>query len=850
MREQSQTKLHSIHKDADSQVKSLIARLPKPIKSVLNEGDQALTQLLEQCFSAIDDTLFQLAKNSQKQEDQDSYFCAMRELRSKQKTVFKNFRAGLQLKFSELALPSEGKSANQFDRLSIEDLSIVGNDELDELVAREALVNRANTRYQNLLDNLAQRIDSIALADVDALNQPLGPESLCTLFSSAVKTVDIGTKPTLVLFKLFENKVLENLGPCYRHLNQLLSERGILPNIEAAKPKVRSANAQSKATTTTENLGGLHLPVDPSFDQDLNPSRVMANITGNNPLTSATNGLTAGNGLGAGYSAATTNPGNQYSGVNPAQGTSSGSHSSRGQASSQNLSANALHQAYAQPGAQASNQGPVNQGHLNQGPGHQAANTTAGLASDESGTAYMQSGIGGGLGFNPQVFNQLTRFMPQFMESANSQDSHFLSRLIHGLEAELGLNIPLQSQEQNLVSMVDDVIAQIGGQAHFPAPLQSVLQQLHLPIAKLASSDEQFIYSNQHSGRQLVNQLITASLECENEDPDRLQRDPLFNKIKSIVEVLSQSESITPKLLSSLQQDFSLFRQQEERRAKLLDQRVASAEQGRIKSEKIAAIVDTTIREVCQGMTMVTSVAQLINQAWRQVLIFNGLKFGVDSAQWDGSLETLIDLVTNTQNFANATDRGQAIAQLPDLKKRIISSLNEIGFDRFKAEMLISALELTFKRLTQLKQNTKAVEPEKAKSREQVSAHKNLNKIKHKVEVKVKEQEQPTHNQDRDNREEVAEAFVEQAKSLGRGTWFEWSQENQKQRCRLAAVINDTQTFIFVSRNGSKLADKPLHEVALALQQQTLVPMDSNQLFDRALEDVISAQKRKAHSGS
>ncbi len=63
-------------------------------------------------------------------------------------------------------------------------------------------------------------------------------------------------------------------------------------------------------------------------------------------------------------------------------------------------------------------------------------------------------------------------------------------------------------------------------------------------------------------------------------------------------------------------------------------------------------------------------------------------------------------------------------------------------------------------------------------------------------------------------------------------------------RCRLAAFIRPTGKYIFVNRNGMKVAEKTQQELAQALQRGHVRPLDNSMLFDRALETVVSSLRK------
>jgi hypothetical protein len=83
-----------------------------------------------------------------------------------------------------------------------------------------------------------------------------------------------------------------------------------------------------------------------------------------------------------------------------------------------------------------------------------------------------------------------------------------------------------------------------------------------------------------------------------------------------------------------------------------------------------------------------------------------------------------------------------------------------------------------------------------------------------------------------------AQRWVE---GLGTGCWLQLvvAEGKAPQRCKLAAIISFSGKYIFVNRNGVKVAELSGHELAQCFDRGQVNLLDENQLFDRALESVI-----------
>lgn len=85
--------------------------------------------------------------------------------------------------------------------------------------------------------------------------------------------------------------------------------------------------------------------------------------------------------------------------------------------------------------------------------------------------------------------------------------------------------------------------------------------------------------------------------------------------------------------------------------------------------------------------------------------------------------------------------------------------------------------------------------------------------------------------------------------NITQGSWFEMTDGNdQKYRCRLAAIIKATGKYIFVNRSGMKVAEETRASLAESLKSGRLRVLDDGMLFDRALEAVIGSLREKRSS--
>jgi hypothetical protein len=82
------------------------------------------------------------------------------------------------------------------------------------------------------LETLSFRIDSLVPAMISAKNNPIGPDTICEAFNSAVAHLELSVPAKLVFYKLFDRHVMTPIKAFLVQSNQHLKEMGVLPDLE------------------------------------------------------------------------------------------------------------------------------------------------------------------------------------------------------------------------------------------------------------------------------------------------------------------------------------------------------------------------------------------------------------------------------------------------------------------------------------------------------------------------------------------------------------------------------------------------------------------------------------------
>jgi len=208
---------------------------PRPIPAeagrIRDTVSAGLGDLLQGALDAIDDSLFELANNSRSNNEQNRYFEAMREIRIKRKGIERRFQHAISDLFARPPRPDELTKSRKAGKPSADDLTLVGHEDLEEQVALNAMISKAEAHFQGALVQLQARFTEL-YPDTDEQTpvNPMAPAAICQALAEATGDLDIDIRERLVMLKQFDRYVVANLGMLLDEANRVLVQAGIIPD--------------------------------------------------------------------------------------------------------------------------------------------------------------------------------------------------------------------------------------------------------------------------------------------------------------------------------------------------------------------------------------------------------------------------------------------------------------------------------------------------------------------------------------------------------------------------------------------------------------------------------------------
>lgn len=863
-------KIIGIHDGKHIESNNSARPLPMPIIQLRDELKEKIKNLLRQLFDNADDALFAMADKAGTNGDQSIYLDSMRELRLQKKLIANSFMQQIVLSFTNLDHLSENvEESSTFD--SLENLSILKNDELEVSVALEGMISRLRNNATSQLEDLHKRIESLVRnKNLKTKHTPAGPEVLCDAFAFANSELEVDLKAKLIIFKLFEKYVLSEMPAVYQHANQTLIQQGVLPNLK----KQRFINNPAPAAPQSQG---------------------MSNQAEQASLQSSSQGQ------------------EQYAPNHYVTGAIQSS-----QAGQQTIPVLGKEQCLTEGQFEQirSLMHPVSSSS-----GHQRGNN-AGQASAANVVYLNQDQIISTL--SQQQFSSANLSRPDSQHTYQSVDFRSLiSNAYIGQDDEQeDKKIKYDEIDNDIINLVSMLFDFILDDRQLQSSMKALIARLQIPILKVALIDKSFFDRGGHPARKLLNEMASAAIGWT--EKNTVKSDRLKAKIEAVVErVLTEFDS-NLELFDELLIDFTQFTDLESRRGQLIEQRTKDSERGKAATELAKKAAETVINTIFQanefrGQTIPECVITLLQEGWSRVMILDYLKLGEESSEWKGHQVFIHDLVWSVCPTEDGSDaRGKLLQLIPVLMRRLHQGLQEASFDEYLLTSLLSSLEKThIATLKRLHKQALIEQEEAAKILEQEqleldsisdedtvlsitksASQKNEDDLKLSLDIEddfkefqerlsAKEINDVLNNHQAafvasatdENSESSAELlkdtavqasvkasdldttvqislsesqtdqdnevlsdndpFMLQVSRFSVGCWFEFTSNGQTERAKLAAVIKVNGRYIFVNRSGVKVAEKTKQELAVDLKSGLIQVLNDGLLFDRALESVI-----------
>lgn len=713
--------------------------VPVEVTRIRDTVVAGLGDLLQGAFDAVDDSLFELANNARSNNEQNRYFEAMREIRIKRKGVERHFQNTVAQFFANPPHTGQFQDDALGRQANADNLALVGNDDLEEQVALNAMITKAKAHFQGPLLQLQTRFSQVyeGASDETPVN-PMAPEHLCSAFIEAIQALEIQIRERLILLKQFDRYVVSNLGMLLDEANRILIQAGVIPNF-----RYHGKSGQQHTAASGQKAGeGSAGPSESRQDGN------SVSNSGSNAVFEQIHRLLARQRSNAGVPSPQNDPGIRVIGGNELVSLLASLPFST-----------------------------------------QQADTDTNLSAGEPLTIDLRDAV------------------QKILAQANTND---------------GKKPALKEIDEDLINLVSMLFEFILDDYNLSAPVQVLISRLQIPILKVVIKDKSFFSKTTHPARKLLNALARAGIGWSNSDEKT--RDKLYEKIHSIVQRILCEFDGDVALFETLNDEFEEFIARENRKASLVEQRTRESERGRIKSQKAQELVDRVIKERVARYRLPEPTYNILINGWSRVMFLAYLRDDVEH-RWQESVKVVDDLIWCLHPHQEDAERDQWVRVVPGLLKSLRAGLEEVSYNATKLDDTMSQLKHELAEAFRASSSMEIAEEPQAQE-------------SHQDDVRNKAEHQP---------EDAAIAeFMAQIDGIEIGNWVEFRLVNGASfRCKLSALIEEADCFVFVNRMGLKVIEKTRIELAHEMRRGRMTLLEQGALIDRALDAVVGSLRSK-----
>ncbi|MBD3640271.1 MAG: DUF1631 domain-containing protein, partial [Marinobacter sp.] len=385
--------------------------------------------------------------------------------------------------------------------------------------------------------------------------------------------------------------------------------------------------------------------------------------------------------------------------------------------------------------------------------------------------------------------------------------------------------------DEDLINLVSMLFEFILDDYNLSAPVQVLISRLQIPILKVVIRDKSFFSQASHPARKLLNSLARAGIGWSRSD--ERAKDKLYNQIHDTVQRILNEFDGDISLFETLNREFEQFLERENRKASLVEQRTRESERGRIKSQQAQQTVDTILRKKLARHRLPDVVRDLLVHGWSRFMFLAYLRDDVEH-RWQESVKVVDDLIWCLHPHNGDDERDQWVRVVPGLLKTLRAGLEEVSYNSSRLDETMGQLKHELAEAFRTNAVTETVQ----ESSEAVTETEDEAELPGTQKSAVERQQEL---------EDAAIAeFVTQIDGIEIGDWVEFRLVNGASfRCKLSAIIEDADSFVFVNRMGLKVIEKTRLELAHEMRRGRLTLLEQGALIDRALDAVVGSLRSK-----
>ncbi len=216
------------------------SKYSKVADKVLSCVNEHLMILINQMLNSADKKLFDLAETATSDEERMKFMDCTRIFHTEKNDIGNHF-------FINLNHSLSGSKTVASDNT---ELSLVGQDEMEEMVAITTMHAKAMNLFGEEVNHLEARLEYLELMCATSVDkESLDPKHICEVFQKTIESIEIDIEVKLVFYKLFDLEVCSKLGIMYKIVNQIFIDHDVLPEIVLKTTKPEEIEPEDEIST-------------------------------------------------------------------------------------------------------------------------------------------------------------------------------------------------------------------------------------------------------------------------------------------------------------------------------------------------------------------------------------------------------------------------------------------------------------------------------------------------------------------------------------------------------------------------------------------------------------------------
>ncbi|HEX5843429.1 MAG TPA: DUF1631 domain-containing protein, partial [Pseudomonas sp.] len=383
---------------------------------------------------------------------------------------------------------------------------------------------------------------------------------------------------------------------------------------------------------------------------------------------------------------------------------------------------------------------------------------------------------------------------------------------VEGLKADLQQQLAAHStqpeqhkvaeQEADVIDLVGMLFDFILDDDNLPDSCKTTLSHLHTPYLKVALQDKALFTQHHHPARRLLNAMAQAGVLYGSENEER----GLLAKMQWVVERVIHDFFADLQLFEGLLDEFNDYVDTLRHKVELREKRAVQAAKGRDKLLKARQRALEVVASCLNERTLPPIMRNFLELTWADVLAFVLLRHGENSHDWQRACEVAEQLAwsgTLLDEAGRERLHGLRIALLEDLRKglELLGGYHEDGIRRLLQDLVAC------------QHAVQGRQPQIAKQLKQALTPSQLGAM---LGEDAALATPPSRSAGLSPR---AQVLTEELQHIEFGTWFEFIDGGQVRALKLSWFSPTTRNYMFVDHGGQRAAIKPLHQLALEMEQ-------------------------------